>query len=72
MGKEIVLEKAFDLFMTIASLKANKRTKSPSVNIKQEEAMEMLALVNDIANACGKKITLYNEDGKTLVKMEEV
>ena len=72
MEKEIVIEKAFDLFMAIASLKANKRTKTPSVNIKQEEAMELLALVNDIANACGKKISLYNEGGEMLVKMEEV
>ena len=72
MEKEIVLEKAFDLFMAIASLKANKRTKTPSVNIKQEEAMEMLSQLNSIALCLGKSFKLTNEDGSMVVRMEDM
>ena len=71
-NKEIVTEKLFDLFLFICSLKLNKKTKTPSVNIKQEQAMEILAQLNDLASLYGKKIVMYNEGGETLVKMEEI
>lgn len=71
-NKEIVTEKLFDLFLFICSLKPNKKTKTPSVNIKQEQAMEILCQLNDLASLYGKKIVMYNEGGETLVKMEEI
>ena len=71
-NKEIVTEKLFDLFLFICSLKANKKTKTPSVNIKQEQAMEILFQLNELASLHGKKIVMYNESGETLVKMEEI
>ena len=71
-NKEIALEKLFGLFLFISSLKANKKTKTPSVNIKQEEAMEILFQLNEITGLYGKKIVMYNDGGETLVKMEEV
>lgn len=70
--KEIATEKLFDLFLFVCSLKPNKKTKTLSVNIKQEQAMEILSQLNDLASLYGKKIVMYNEGGETLVKMEEL
>lgn len=70
-NKEIVTEKLFDLFLFICSLKVNKKTKTPSVNIKQEEAMEILFQLNELSGLYGKKIVMYNEGSELLVKMEE-
>lgn len=71
-NKEIALEKLFDLFLIVCSLKPNKKAKTPSVNIKQGQAMEILFKLNELASLYGKKIVMYNEGGETLVKMEEV
>lgn len=72
MEKDIVVEKLFDLFVKIASLKPNKRTKSLTVNLTQEEAMSLLADVSDIASVYGKKITIDNSSGEAIVKVEEL
>ena len=71
-NKEIALEKLFDLFLFVCSLKANKKTKTPSVNIKQEQAMEILFQLNEIAGLYGKKIVMDSSSGEMIVKMEEV
>lgn len=71
-NKEFATEKLFDLFLFVCSLKMNKKTKTPSVNITQEQAMEILCQINDIASLYGKKIVMYNEANETLIKMEEI
>lgn len=71
-NKEIALEKLFNLFLFICSLKANKKTKTPSVNINQEQAMEILFQLNEIAGLYGKKIVMDSGSGEMIVKMEEV
>lgn len=70
--KEVVVEKVFDLFLFICSLQMNKKTKIPSVNIKQEQAMEILGQLNDIANLYGKNIVMYEEAGEKLIKTEDI
>ena len=71
-NKEIALENLFDLYLFICSLKMNKKTKTPSVNITQEQAMELLARIDDISRLFGKKIVMDNSSGEMIVKMEEV
>lgn len=71
-NKEIVLENLFDLYLFICSLKMNKKTKTPSVNITQEQAMEILAKLDDLSHLFGKKIVMDNSSGELIVKMEEV
>lgn len=71
-NKEIVLENLFDLYLFICSLKMNKKTKTPSVNITQEQAMEILAKLDDLSRLLGKKIVMDNSSGELIVKMEEV
>lgn len=71
-NKEIVLESIFDLYLFICSLKMNKKTKTPSVNITQEQAMEILAKLDDLSRLLGKKIVMDNSSGELIVKMEEV
>lgn len=71
-NKEIALESLFDLYLFICSLKMNKKTKTPSVNITQEQAMELLARIDDISRLFGKKIVMDNSSGEMIVKMEEV
>lgn len=71
-NKEIALESLFDLYLFICSLKMNKKTKTPSVNITQEQAMELLARIDDISRLFGKKIVMDNSSGEMIVKMEEM
>lgn len=71
-NKEIVLESIFDLYLFICSLKMNKKTKTPSVNITQEQAMEILAKLDDLSRLLGKKIVMDNSSGELIVKMEEL
>lgn len=71
-NKEIVLENLFDLYLFICSLKMNKKTKTPSVNITQEQAMELLARIDDISRLFGKKIVMDSSSGEMIVKMEEM
>ena len=71
-NKEIALENLFDLYLFICSLKMNKKTKTPSVNITQEQAMELLAQLNSIALCLGKSFKLTNEDGSVVVRMEDI
>lgn len=71
-NKEIVLESIFDLYLFICSLKMNKKTKTPSVNITQEQAMEILAKLDDLSHLLGKKIVMDNSSGELIVKMEEI
>lgn len=71
-NKEIALENLFDLYLFICSLKMNKKTKTPSVNITQEQAMELLARIDDISRLFGKKIVMDSSSGEMIVKMEEM
>lgn len=71
-NKEIVLESIFDLYLFVCSLKMNKKTKTPSVNITQEQAMELLARIDDISRLFGKKIVMDSSSGEMIVKMEEM
>lgn len=71
-NKEIVLESIFDLYLFICSLKMNKKTKTPSVNITQEQAMEILAKLDDLSRLLGKRIVMDNSSGELIVKMEEM
>ena len=71
-NKEIALESLFDLYLFICSLKMNKKTKTPSVNITQEQAMELLARIDDISRLFGKKIVMDSSSGEMIVKMEEM
>ena len=71
-NKEIVLESIFDLYLFVCSLKMNKKTKTPSVNITQEQAMEILAKLDDLSRLLGKKIVMDNSSGELIVKMEEI
>lgn len=71
-NKEIILESIFDLYLFICSLKMNKKTKTPSVNITQEQAMEILAKLDDLSRLLGKKIVMDNSSGELIVKMEEL
>ena len=71
-NKEIILESIFDLYLFICSLKMNKKTKTPSVNITQEQAMEILAKLDDLSRLLGKKIVMDNSSGELIIKMEEI
>lgn len=71
-NKEIILESIFDLYLFICSLKMNKKTKTPSVNITQEQAMEILAKLDDLSRLLGKRIVMDNSSGELIVKMEEM
>lgn len=71
-NKEIALESLFDLYLFVCSLKMNKKTKTPSVNITQEQAMEILAKLDDLSRLLGKRIVMDNSSGELIVKMEEM
>lgn len=61
------------LFVWFASLKPNAYTKKPSINLKQEEAIEVLKHVNGIAALLGYQNRIQtNEDGGVTVILEEI
>ena len=61
------------LFVWFASLKPNAYTKKPSINLKQEEAIEVLKHVNEIAALLGYQNHIQsNEDGGVTVILEEI
>lgn len=61
------------LFVWFASLKPNAYTKKPSINLKQEEAIEVLKHVNEIAALLGYQNRIQtNEDGGVAVILEEI
>lgn len=61
------------LFVWFASLKPNAYTKKPSINLKQEEAIEVLKHVNEIAALlCYQNRIQTNEDGGVTVILEEI
>lgn len=61
------------LFVWFASLKPNTYTKKPSINLKQEEAIEVLKHVNEIAVLLGYQNRIQtNEDGGVTVILEEI
>lgn len=71
-NKEVVVEKLFDLYVNVCSLRMNKKTKTPSVNMTQNQAMEILAQLNDIVGVYDKKFVMYDNGGERLVKVEEI
>lgn len=71
-NNELVLVKLKELFLSVCSLKINSKTKVPSVNMKKEEALELLGKINDIANLHGMQFTMETVDGELFVKMEEI
>ena len=61
------------LFIWFASLKPNAYTKKPSINLKQEEAIEVLKHVNGIAALLGYQNRIQtNGDGGVTVILEEI
>lgn len=62
-----------DLFKWFVSLQPNTRTKLPSVNIKQEEAIGVVKHINHIASIVGYQNRIVsNEDGSVSVVLEEI
>lgn len=53
-----VLERLLDIVVTIASYKANKRAKVPSVTITQEQALELIDKVGGITMLLGHAISI--------------
>ena len=61
------------LFVWFASLKPNAYTKKPSINLKQEEAIEVLKHVNEIAALLGYQNRIQtNDDESVSVILEEI
>ena len=62
-----------ELFVWFVGLQPNTRTKLPSVNIKQEEAIGVVKHINFIASIVGYQNRLQtNEDGSVTVLLEEI
>ena len=62
-----------ELFVWFVGLQPNTRTKLPSVNIKQEEAIGVVKHINHIASIVGYQNRLEtNEDGSVSVVFEEL
>jgi 5,10-methylene-tetrahydrofolate dehydrogenase/methenyl tetrahydrofolate cyclohydrolase len=62
-----------ELFVWFVGLQPNTRTKLPSVNIKQEEAIGVVKHINFIASIVGYQNRLQtNEDGSVTVLLEEL
>lgn len=63
MNKELTSALLLALYCEVASLKRNTRTKVPSVNMTEAEAMSLLGRINDVANSVGFNIEMTFEDG---------
>ena len=62
-----------ELFVWFVGLQPNTRTKLPSVNIKQEEAIGVVKHINFIASIVGYQNRLQiNEDGSVTVLLQEI
>ena len=62
-----------ELFVWFVGLQPNTRTKKPSINMKQEEAIEVLKHVNGIAALLGYQNRIQtNEDGGVTVILEGI
>ena len=62
-----------ELFVWFVGLQPNTRTKLPSVNIKQDEAIGVVKHINYIASIVGyQNRVLQNEDGTVSVVLEEI
>ena len=62
-----------ELFVWFVGLQPNTRTKLPSVNIRQEEAIGVVKHINSIASIVGYQNRLQtNEDGSVTVLLEEI
>ena len=62
-----------ELFVWFVSLQPNTRTKLPSVNIKQEEAIGVVKHINFLSAIVGYQNRLEtNEDGSVSVVFEEL
>ena len=62
-----------ELFVWFVGLQPNTRTKLPSVNIKQDEAVGVVKHINYIASLVGFQNRLQtNEDGGVTVILEEI
>ena len=62
-----------ELFVWFVGLQPNTRTKLPSVNIKQEEAIGVVKHINHIASIVGYQNRIEtNEDGSVSVMFEEL
>lgn len=62
-----------ELFVWFVGLQPNTRTKLPSVNIKQEEAIGVVKHINFLSSIVGYQNRLEtNEDGSVSVVFEEL
>ena len=62
-----------ELFVWFVGLQPNTRTKLPSVNIKQEEAIGVVKHINHIASIVGYQNRIQtNEDESVSVILEEI
>lgn len=63
MNKELTSALLLSLYCEVASLKRNTRTKVPSVNMTEGEAINLLGKINDVANSVGFNIEMTFDDG---------
>ena len=62
-----------ELFVWFVGLQPNTRTKLPSVNIKQDEAIGVVKHINYAASLIGYQNRIQtNEDGSVSVVLEEI
>lgn len=62
-----------ELFVWFVGLQPNTRTKLPSVNIKQEEAIGVVKHINFLSSIVGyQNRVVSNEDGTVSVVLEEI
>lgn len=62
-----------ELFVWFVGLQPNTRTKLPSINIKQEEAIGVVKHINFLSAIVGYQNRLEtNEDGSVTVLLEEI
>lgn len=68
---EVIAKHLNELFVWFTTLKPDVHTKTPSVNIKQTEAIEVVKRIDYITSLVGyKNRVVTNEDGKISVTLE--
>lgn len=71
-NRELAGNSLLDLYVTIASLKKNSRTKTPSVNITQDQAFEILQKISFVAGTLGFSLDMTFEDNVVTVLLNDL
>lgn len=70
---EVLTKGLFDLYVFFMQLKANKRTKVPTINLSREDGLKVLEHINYLTSIVGKWIeVIKEEDGSFIMNMIDI